>query len=297
MEDLPPLYLVIDNRFGTVKIDVRDLIDDYFIVFVNGTPLRNMKDLTDRDADSSFSEEEFNVSELCFSDGHGHVAVNGIIIFDKNVRNFSCNRLRKELLQKRTDFGYIFAIELKNLYASNHTANAILENLCEQQDSEDCRIEKFVLQNPEGMDFLGLSTFGSMLMKGAPMRVFDVSGIKNLSEQIKKNFTDLFVRLAKSGMQLGKLRLSYFSESAEHGLAILVSLASNEVNTENLMELDLGRNDQWFKDILLARKNTIALCNVLKQSIHLQHLNVSYNGLDGAQLEMMFSSLRETFSV
>ena len=62
-----------------------------------------MKRITDRDADSSFSEDELNDTDLCFLDGHGHVCINNEPIFESsNVPNFSSNRLRKEMVQKRT---------------------------------------------------------------------------------------------------------------------------------------------------------------------------------------------------
>ena len=54
-----------------------------------------MKDLTDKDADSSFSEDELNDTDLSFLDGHGLVKINEKTIFNKYVSNFSSNRLRK----------------------------------------------------------------------------------------------------------------------------------------------------------------------------------------------------------
>ena len=91
--------------------------------------------------------------------------------------------------------------------------------------------------------------------------------------------------------------MNNFSEYAGHGEAILRSLSSNAVNSENLIEFDIGRNEQWFSDIDLAEQSTLALCNILKQTTHLRMLNLSYNGLNGAQLEQVLSSLRQTSSI
>ena len=131
-----------------------------------------------------------------------------------------------------------------------------------------------------------------ILAKGAPMRELNVSGVKSLPVQVKQNFTDLVERLAKSGMNLEKFCLNYFSEHAGHGEAILRSLASNPVNSENMIEFDIGRNEQWFSDFDLAEPNTLALCEILKQTVHLRTLNLSYNGLNGALLELILSALR-----
>ena len=73
-----------------------------FLFYVNGRAWGQLKNLCDRDADSSFSDEELNESDLCFRDGFGHIKINDELIFDTNVENFSSNRLRKEMLQKRS---------------------------------------------------------------------------------------------------------------------------------------------------------------------------------------------------
>ena len=57
-----------------------------------------MKNLSDKDADSSFSEDELNDRDVCFRDGFGHIKINEELIFTSRVQNFSANRLRKEVL-------------------------------------------------------------------------------------------------------------------------------------------------------------------------------------------------------
>ena len=129
-----------------MKIEIKDFDEvDHFLVFVNGQLWTKMKDLTDRDSDSSFSEDELNDRDLCFCDGYGHVFINDELIFDRNVANFSLNRLRKEIIQKRTELGSIKSAVFKNLYASKHVINAIFDSMFEQQDSYDTKLEKVVL--------------------------------------------------------------------------------------------------------------------------------------------------------
>ena len=87
--------------------------------------------------------------------------------------------------------------------------------------------------------------------------------------------------------------MNRFSEYAGHGQLILRGLASRQLNSESLIEFDIGNNEEWFRDFDLGEQNAIFLGTILRQTFHLRLLNLSNNGHDGQQLEIIITELRQ----